>query len=268
MHGVSVTVPTGPYRRDPAVRVLHDVSLTIPAGAVTALVGESGCGKSMAAAALCGLLPPGARFDGEVRIGAHPFSGRLQDLAALRGTTIGLVPQSPATGFTPVRTLGSQLDEVVRVLDGPRSSADLCRLVELPGSALDRYPHELSGGMAQRAALAAALAGAPEVLIADEPTSALDPDLADHVWGLLARVAAEGAAVLVITHDLAALRRSEACRSIAVMRRGRMLGQRENEEEWRRLGSSPHSASARPPENTSVELTDEDHLTEFFREGW
>ncbi|MCZ4578515.1 ATP-binding cassette domain-containing protein [Gordonia amicalis] len=201
-----LTVDVAVRRREP-VRVLDDVTLDLPAGAMTALVGESGCGKSMVAAALCGLLPPGSSVTGRVSLGDDDFlddevAGRDPRWRTLRGRRVGLVPQSAATSFTPVRTLGSQLDEVISGLGGTRDAVELCRAVHLDPDALRLYPHELSGGMAQRAAIAAAIAGDPAILVADEPTSALDPDLAAAIWGLLADTARRGAAVLVITHDV------------------------------------------------------------------
>ncbi|MBA5848081.1 ATP-binding cassette domain-containing protein, partial [Gordonia amicalis] len=204
LDGLTVDVAT---RRREAVRVLDDVTLDLPAGSLTALVGESGCGKSMVAAALCGLLPPGSNVTGRMSLGNDTFigdeiAGRDPRWRTLRGRRVGLVPQSAATSFTPVRTLGSQLDEVIVGLDGPRDAVELCLAVHLDPDALRLYPHELSGGMAQRAAIAAALAGDPQILVADEPTSALDPELAATIWDLLAATARRGAAVLVITHDV------------------------------------------------------------------
>ncbi|WP_431309354.1 ATP-binding cassette domain-containing protein [Gordonia sesuvii] len=216
------------------VRVLHDVSLRLVGGQMTALVGESGCGKSMVASALTGLLPPGARTGGAVIVDGVELGPDDPRWSAVRGHRVGLVPQSPATSFTPVRTVGSQLDEVVRTLDGTRSSAELGAAVRLEPGALDLYPHELSGGMAQRAALAAALAGDPAVIIADEPTSALDRELAGAAWELLASAARDGAAVLVITHDIDALS-DGGCDAVAVMRAGRVVTQGSPEE---MLGSS------------------------------
>lgn len=208
------------------VRVLDEVHLDVPAGSVTALVGESGCGKSLVAAALTGLMPPGAVVTGRVFVGEQEVgAGDEKHWRALRGRHIGLVPQSAATSFTPVRTVGSQLAEICARLQADRTPAQLCQAVALPADTPHRYPFELSGGMAQRAAIAAALAGRPGLLLADEPTSALDPDNAALVWRLLGEAAADGAAVLVITHDMPALLRSAVCADIAVMRNGRMLRQ-------------------------------------------
>ncbi|MCV7282852.1 ABC transporter ATP-binding protein [Mycolicibacterium flavescens] len=213
-------------RAAPVVRVLDGADLALPAGDVTALIGESGCGKSLVALALCGLLPASSRISGRITIGDDDMSAAGERAwRQLRGRRIGLVPQSAATSFTPVRTVGSQVAEVCRRVNADRTAEQLFAAVRLPGDVGDRYPHELSGGMAQRAAIAAALAGRPELLIADEPTSALDPDNAATVWGLLAEAAADGAAVLVITHDLASLLAADACGQVALMRDGAVLRQ-------------------------------------------
>ncbi|BDH57241.1 ATP-binding cassette domain-containing protein [Tsukamurella sp. PLM1] len=207
-----------------AATVLDSVDLALPAGTVTALVGESGCGKSLVASALCGLLPAGTVGTGEVTVAGRALAPRDPGWARLRGHVVGVVPQSPATSFTPVRTLRSQLAEVVGVLSSPHSPAELSLAAGLDPDALDKYPHELSGGMVQRAAVAAAVAGEPAVLLADEPTSALDPATARGVLGLLRGHADAGAAVLVITHDLPAVL-AAGCEQLAVMRAGTVLVQ-------------------------------------------
>lgn len=222
-HRFGVTIDTRGHHHDWAT-ALAGVDLDIAAGEVTALVGESGCGKSLVTLALCGLLPPGSTATGELSIADETI--RFDDESRwrkIRGRAVGLVPQSPATSFTPVRTLGSQLAEVARILNSDRDVAELIAQAGLAPDALRLYPHELSGGMAQRAAIAAALAGRPEILVADEPTSALDPELADLVWKLLHAIAGDGCAVLVVTHDLKSLFRSDICDSIAVMRAGRVV---------------------------------------------
>lgn len=215
----------------PAVRVLDAVDLDVAAGRVTALIGESGCGKSLVAAALCGLLPPAARPSGRIVIDGRDLTGAGESLwRGLRGRHVGLVPQSAATSFTPVRTIGSQLAEVCGRLGADRTPAQLCTAVGLPDDVAARYPHELSGGMAQRVAIAAALAGRPGLIVADEPTSALDPDNAALVWQLLADATADGAAVLIITHDLPSLLRADACDDIALMRTGTVMRQASADE--------------------------------------
>jgi peptide/nickel transport system ATP-binding protein len=203
------------------VRVLDGVDLKVPAARVTALVGESGCGKSMIAAALSGLMPPRSRVSGRITLGGNEIIHDDENAwRLLRGNHVGLVPQSAATSFTAVRTIGAQLGEVCERLRADRTPAQLCAAVALPVEALRRYPHELSGGMVQRAAIAGAIAGRPDLLLADEPTSALDPENAAVIWRLLDEAAAGGAAVLVITHDMTSLLRAAVCADIAVMAQG------------------------------------------------
>lgn len=224
--GVTVDINLRRGRDSTVVRVLDDVSLVVPAGRVTALIGESGCGKSLVAAVLSGLVPPGSHVRGQVFIGdTEVRSDDERAWRALRGRHIGVVPQSAATSFTPVRTIGSQLAEVCDRLAADRAPKQLLTAVALPADVTRRYPHELSGGMAQRVAIAAALAGRPGLLIADEPTSALDPDNAALIWRLLGDAAADCAAVLVITHDMPSLRRAGVCDDVAVMARGSVTTQ-------------------------------------------
>ena len=226
LSGLTVDIDLRRGRGSGAIRVLDGVDLDVSPGRVTALIGESGCGKSLVAAALAGLLPPGSRTAGQVLIGdAEVRVGDERRWRALRGRHLGLVPQSAATSFTPVRTVGSQLAEICARLDADRTPAQLCETVALPADVVARYPHELSGGMAQRVAIAAALAGRPEVLVADEPTSALDPDNAALIWRLLGEAAAGGAGVLVITHDMPSLLRARVCDDVAIMAHGAVLRQ-------------------------------------------
>lgn len=223
---VTVDIAIRNNRRSPSVRALHDVDLTVRAGKLTALIGESGCGKSLVAAALCGLLPPGSHVAGRIMIGGADF-GKADERRwrSVRGQDVALVPQSAATSFTPVRTVGSQLAEVCRRLGSDRTAAQLLSTAQLPVDTGSLYPHELSGGMAQRAAIAAAIAGHPASLVADEPTSALDPGHAAQVWQLLGAVADSGAGVLAITHDLPSLLAAGVCDDIALMREGTVIRQ-------------------------------------------
>ncbi|MFJ2299302.1 ATP-binding cassette domain-containing protein [Oerskovia paurometabola] len=210
----------------PSGSVVHaasDVSLDVPRGTVTALVGESGCGKSILASAVMDQLPVGARRTGEIRV-TTPH-GVIDVFAGepFRGRHAALVPQSAATHLTPVRTARSQLDETIAALGSARTSDELAVRVGLDPSALDCYPHELSGGMAQRVAVAGALAGDPSVIVADEPTASLDRALTDRVLGLLRECADDGAAVLLITHDLASLVRTGVADRLAVMYASRLM---------------------------------------------
>ncbi|HWN28425.1 MAG TPA: ABC transporter ATP-binding protein, partial [Actinomycetospora sp.] len=218
------------------VRAVSDVDLDLRPGRLLALVGESGCGKSVLTEALTGLLPATAEVRGSATVsGGRRSEAELDpsegiDLLGadertlrdqVRGRVVGLVGQSAGTFLTPTRTVGAQLRETVRHLGSGVAVESLADRVQLPAAALDLYPHELSGGTAQRVGLAAALAGDPPVLLADEPTAGLDRPLVDHTMDLLAGLAHDGRAVLVITHDLRAARR--AADDLAVMYASRLL---------------------------------------------
>ncbi|HET9255808.1 MAG TPA: ABC transporter ATP-binding protein [Pseudonocardiaceae bacterium] len=215
------------------VVAVNGVSFQITPGECLALVGESGCGKSVLAAALLGFLPANAEVAGAALLGGGEqppielLTASDQMLArTVRGRRIGLIPQSPAAHLTPVRTARSQLEETVRTHHPretrPRAAAErVAARAGLRPADLDRYPHELSGGMAQRVATALALVGDPWLLIADEPTSGLDRPLLDALLDELRRLADERRAVLLITHDLAAARR--VADRIAVMYAGRFV---------------------------------------------
>ncbi|GAA4025744.1 ABC transporter ATP-binding protein [Allokutzneria multivorans] len=209
--------------RGAEVRAVTDASFELKPGRLLALVGESGCGKSVLASALLGLLPGNAEVRGSARLnGLDVLAADEKTLATrVRGRMVGLVPQSAVTHLTPVRTARSQLKEAVRALKPEQDVDELAVRVGLEPELLDRYPHELSGGMAQRVAIAMALAGDPPIILADEPTSGLDRPLVDRTMDLLAGLAEEGRAVLLITHDLAAARRSAT--DLAVMYASRLV---------------------------------------------
>ncbi|WP_431880933.1 ABC transporter ATP-binding protein [Micromonospora chalcea] len=222
--------------RDALVHAVTDLSLTLRPGELLAVVGESGCGKSVLAHALLGLLPRNAAVTGHARLRAPGRddvdligAGERHLARHVRGRGVGLVPQSPATALTPVRTGRKLLEETLRAhghtrRDAPAAADRIAADVGLDPADLDRYPHELSGGMAQRLATALALAPDPPVLLADEPTTGLDRPLVDHTLDLLRRRCDTGAAVLLITHDLAAARR--VADTVAVMYASRMVEHR------------------------------------------
>ncbi|TWG08738.1 ABC transporter ATP-binding protein [Saccharopolyspora dendranthemae] len=206
------------------VRAVSDAALQLRPGRVLALVGESGCGKSVLASALLGLLPGNAETRGSALLddGTDLLAAPESVLAGqVRGRRIGLVPQSASTHLTPVRTARAQLVEAIEALRGPSGPDELARHVGLDPADLDRYPHELSGGMAQRVALALALAGDPRIILADEPTTGLDRPLVHRTVDLLADAATDDRAVLLITHDLAAARR--VATDVAVMYASRVV---------------------------------------------
>ncbi|MGW4634183.1 ATP-binding cassette domain-containing protein [Nocardia sp. NPDC004415] len=213
-----------PVRPGEVVHAVTEVSLEIPAGTVTALAGESGCGKSIVASAILGVLPPHAVTTGSIRLDLADRTLDIRtDRQPYRGRHIALVPQSPGTHFTPVRTIGSQLAETITALGTGHDPADLLARAGLEPGALGRFPHELSGGMAQRAAVAAALAGDPAVIVADEPTAGLDRARTDQIGALLRECADRGAAVLLITHDLGHLLRAGIADTVAVMYASRLM---------------------------------------------
>ncbi|MGW5849754.1 ABC transporter ATP-binding protein [Streptomyces sp. NPDC055254] len=213
------------------VEAVTESTFRLAPGECLALVGESGCGKSVLASALLGLLPGNAETAGAARLadGLDLIAADERTLArTVRGRRVGLVPQSPAAHLTPVRTVRDQLEETVRELTG-RRGADLRSAAEaaadraaFPAGHLDRYPHELSGGLAQRAATALALVGDAPLLLADEPTTGLDRELVHRtVDELRAHTRDAGRALLMITHDLAAAER--IADTVAVMYAGRIV---------------------------------------------
>jgi len=203
--------------RDP-VRAVDGVSLTLDAGQTLALVGESGCGKSLTALAILRLLPPAARIaDGSIHFdGEDVLRLPERELRNLRGNRLAMIFQEPMTSLNPLHTAGAQIDEVLRLhrrlsADAARTQTiDLLRRVGIPAPAqrYGDYPHQLSGGMRQRVMIALALACGPELLIADEPTTALDVTVQAQILALLHALQRErGLALLLISHDLALVAR-------------------------------------------------------------
>lgn len=212
------------------VAAVTDVSFELARGECLALVGESGCGKSVLASALLGLLPGNAQTRGSALLadGLDLLGADERTLArGVRGRRVGLIPQSPAAHLTPVRSVRAQLAESVRELTGvPRARTDAevreaARRAAFPADHLDRYPHQLSGGLAQRAATALALVGEAPLLIADEPTTGLDRELVERTADELRRHTDDGHGLLLITHDLAAAER--VADRVAVMYAGRVV---------------------------------------------
>ncbi|OZF00901.1 ABC transporter ATP-binding protein [Rhodococcoides fascians] len=212
-----------PVRGGGVVHAASDVDLSIERGTVTALVGESGCGKSILASAVMSMLPVESSVTGSISVRTETRTVDVFTDKSFRGRDVALIPQSASSYLTPVRTARSQLDETIRVLGSTHTANDLALRVGLDPAELDRHPHELSGGMAQRVAIAGALVGDPSVIVADEPTANLDTVLADRVLALLRRSADNGAAVLLITHDLSSLVRSSVADRVAVMYASRIM---------------------------------------------
>ncbi len=229
VHDLHIALPTA-HGRAEAVR---GVSLQMARGDTLGLIGESGCGKSMTALALMGLLPGGARASGSIRFDGQELVGADEpSLCALRGQRIAMVFQEPMTALNPLQTIAAQVGEPLRQhsgLSGRAARAEALRLldrVQLPQAAqrLDAYPHQLSGGQRQRVMIATALACGPDLLIADEPTTALDVTLQREMLTLLTRLVADGnMALLLISHDLAVM--SQTVARVMVMYAGRIVEQ-------------------------------------------
>ena len=214
-------------------RVVSDVpSLSIGAGEIVGLAGESGSGKSITATAILGLAHTvGATVTGSVTLDGEELIGRPEsELREVRGRRIAMIFQSPVGSFNPLFRVGDVFVRALRLHGAGSKSAARERArvaleeVLLPAELLDRYPHQLSGGQAQRVAIALALALRSEVLLADEPTSALDVTVQAEILDLLRRLRAEnGMSVLFISHDLAVI--AELCDRVAVMKEGSIVEQ-------------------------------------------
>lgn len=202
------------FRGRRTVHAVRGLSYSVGRGETFGLVGESGCGKSVSALAILGLLPkaPASVTTGSVRFLGDELVGATEEkLRSIRGSAVSLVFQDPLSSLNPVLTIGTQLSEQIeahRGIDGKQARARAAGLLELvripaPTQQLQAYPHQLSGGMRQRAMIAMALSCEPRLLIADEPTTALDVTIQAQVLDLLRSLRDElGMALILITHDL------------------------------------------------------------------
>ncbi|UUN30185.1 ABC transporter ATP-binding protein [Streptomyces sp. FIT100] len=215
------------------VHAVDSVSYDLAAGEVLAVVGESGCGKSVTSMAVMGLLPPTARVQGSIRLAGRELAGADdRTLGRVRGKDIAMIFQEPMTSLNPVLTVGRQITEVLRRHQGLGRRAAAERAVELlglvgipaPRRRAAEYPHQLSGGTRQRVMIAVAVACDPSVLIADEPTTALDVTVQAGILEVLRSLRERlGTAIVLITHDLGVV--ADLADRVLVMYAGRTVEQ-------------------------------------------
>jgi len=221
------------FTRDGVVRAVDGVSFTVAGGETLAIVGESGCGKSVTSLSILRLVasPPGRTVGGRV-----VFEGRdllqlsAREMRRIRGDAISMIFQEPMTSLNPVLTIGRQIAEVLTLhrslgrAEAERRALEMLRLVHIPEAErrIGQYPHELSGGMRQRVMIAMALACEPRLLIADEPTTALDVTIQAQILDLMRELKTRtGAAIVLITHDLGVV--AEMAQRVVVMYAGRKV---------------------------------------------
>ena len=252
LRDLRVVLPTA---RGPAA-ALRGVSFTMARGEKLGLIGESGCGKSLTALAIMGLLPEGARVEGSIRLNGDELVGLADEpMARLRGDRVAMIFQEPMTALNPLHTVGRQIAEPLRIhkgLSAAAARAEALRLLEkvqLPQAKarLDAYPHQLSGGQRQRVVIAIALACNPDLLIADEPTTALDVTLQREVLDLIDELVRDGGmGLLLISHDLGVM--ADRVRRMLVMYGGTVVESGPTDEVFARL-AHPYSRglmAARP----------------------
>lgn len=219
---------------DDFYQALFDVNFSLEKGQTLALVGESGCGKTMSAMSILNLIPKTAQItSGEIIYNNENLLDKTQkEMSKIRGSKIALIPQDPMTSLNPLYTVGDQLLEVIKIhknlhgKEAQRQAIEAFEAVQIPDARnrLNNYPHEFSGGMKQRAVIAMALATDAKILIADEPTTALDVTIQSQIMKLLNEIKQNNqTSILLITHDLALV--SENAQNIAVMYAGRIVEQ-------------------------------------------
>jgi oligopeptide/dipeptide ABC transporter ATP-binding protein len=222
------------YTEDGTVRAVDGVDFFVYPGEVMGLVGESGCGKSVTSLSIMRLIsPPGKIIAGEILFeGKDLVKASEEEMIQVRGNRVSMIFQQPQTALNPVFKVGDQIAEVLGVHQsmgkeaGRKRAVELLQMVGIPDPArrAESYPHELSGGQAQRVMIAMALACTPDLLIADEPTTALDVTIQAQILDLMRNLRENiGTAIILITHDLGVV--AEMCERIAVMYAGRIVEQ-------------------------------------------
>jgi peptide/nickel transport system ATP-binding protein len=222
------------YTRDGVVRAVDGIDFHVDRGEIMGLVGESGCGKSVTSLSIMRLIAKPGRIEaGEILFdGENLLKLRDDKMRSIRGNRISMIFQQPTSSLNPVWNVGRQIEEVLQIHRGMKGGAARSRALELlkmvgipdPERRLKAFPHEMSGGMAQRIMIAMALACEPELLIADEPTTALDVTIQAQILDLMRNLRDEtGTAIVLITHDLGVV--AEMCDRVAVMYAGEIVEQ-------------------------------------------
>ena len=242
-HTLAITGLRAQFQTPQGVLTAVDgIDLTIPRGTIVGLVGESGCGKSVTALSVLGLLqPPGQVTGGQLRFAGQDLGKLSQEaLRKLRGDRIAMIFQDPMTSLNPVFPVGKQVDEVLRLHRGLSRRQAKARTVELfrqvgipdPEARYGAYPRQLSGGLRQRVMIAMAMACEPELLIADEPTTALDVTIQAQILRLMGDLRRDhGTAILLITHNLGVV--AQLCDYVYVMYAGQIVEAAETFELFR-----------------------------------
>ncbi len=228
------------FTRDGVIRAVDGVSFDLHRGETLCIVGESGCGKSVTALSILGLIPPkaGRIVGGSIRFeGTELTTESESEMRRIRGNRISMIFQEPMTSLNPVLTVGGQIAEALQIHQGLDRRAAWGRAIEMlslvriadPKRRAGEYPHQLSGGMRQRVMIAMALACNPRVLVADEPTTALDVTIQAQILNLMLELKERlGTAIILITHDLGVV--AETAQRVIVMYAGRMVEEASVEE--------------------------------------
>lgn len=226
------------FTRDGVVKAVDGVDLTVGRGEILGLVGESGCGKSVTSMSVLRLIQnPGEIVDGTILFHGQDLLGLSEkEMRSIRGDRISMIFQQPVGSLNPVFTAGSQISEVYEIHENLKKKAGNTRAIEMlrkvgipdPEQRSKAYPHELSGGMAQRVMIAMALAAGPELLIADEPTTALDVTIQAQIIDLMREIRSDlGTSIIVITHDLGIV--AELADRVSVMYAGEIVEEADTE---------------------------------------
>jgi peptide/nickel transport system ATP-binding protein len=262
------------YTREGVVRAVDGVSYSVQQGETLAVVGESGCGKSVTALSVLRLIasPPGRIVSGSIRFKGEDLLKKSEaQMRKVRGNSVSMIFQEPMTSLNPVLTIGRQLAEPLMVhqamsgRDARARSIEMLKLVRIPAPErrIDEYPHQLSGGMRQRVMIAMALACEPQLLIADEPTTALDVTIQAQILELMGDLKSRlGTAIVLITHDLGVV--AEMAQRVVVMYAGRKVEEAPVQELFAHplhpytrglMGAIP-KLGARPAPGTRIRLTE------------